>query len=465
MKLKNIIKNEIKISGVGLHTGAHTTIIIKPGVEGSGIQFVRNDLNPPSVIKADVSKVFTTNRGTTLKEGEATISTIEHLLAAINALNIEDVSIEVDGPEIPILDGSATIFVDKLLASGLIEVPSDKEDFVVTEPFTFTDPETGSEYVVLPSDKFELNTILHFPDDVLGNMVAVLKDKSEFVKNFASARTFVFLSELEALFNAGLIKGGDVDNALVIIDKQFSEAEFEALKVKLGKPNAVLENGVVSSTPMRFINEPARHKLLDVMGDLILFGRNVQAKIIATRPGHTSNVAFAKFLKSKYLEYRKNKDKPIYDPDAAPIMNVEDIKKLLPHRYPFLMVDKVIELGETHIVGVKNITFNESLFMGHFPDNPVFPGVLQLEALAQTGGLLALKSVGTEGEKWDTYFLKIDNVKFKAKVMPGDTLILKMELIDPIKRGIVQMHGTAYVGNKLVSEGDLTAQIVKRKND
>ncbi len=465
MKLKNIIKKEIEISGIGLHTGAHANMKIKPGIEGSGIQFVRTDHNPPSVIKADVANVFTTNRGTTLKTGEATISTIEHLLAALNALNIEDASIEVNGPEIPILDGSASIFVEKIIASGLEEVPSDKDVYIVTEPFTYTDPDTGSEYVVLPSDKFELSTILHFPDAVLGNMVAVLKDKSDFVKNFASARTFVFLSELEALFNAGLIKGGDVDNALVIIDKQFSNAEFEALKVKLGKPNAILENGVVSSTPMRFINEPARHKLLDIMGDLMLFGRDIQAKIIATRPGHTSNVAFAKVLKGKYLEYRKNKGKPIYDPDTEPIMNVEDIKKYLPHRYPFLMVDKVIELGETHIVGVKNITFNENVFMGHFPDNPVFPGVLQLEALAQTGGLLALKAVSKEGEKWDTYFLKIDNVKFKAKVIPGDTLILKMEMIEPIKRGIIQMHGTAYVGNKLVSEGDLTAQIVKRTDD
>lgn len=465
MKLKNILKSKIEINGIGLHTGALVNLLIQPGDDGSGIQFVRKDLSPEVFIKADVNYVHLTNRGTTLKVDEATVSTVEHLLAAISALSIEDILIYVDGPEIPILDGSSAIFIQKFMEAGLESVPSIKEEFIVSEPFTFTDPNTGSEYAVFPSDKFELNTILHFPDDVLGDMVAVLRDKQEFTKSFASARTFVFLSELEKLFDAGLIKGGDVDNALVIIDKLMSDQEFVALKTKLNKPNAVLQNGVISSTPLKFTNEPARHKLLDLMGDLTLMGRDIRAKIIATKPGHTSNVALAKLLKAKYIEYRKSKGRPIYNPNTEPIMTTEDIKKYLPHRYPFLLVDKVIELSDTHIVGVKNITYNETLFMGHFPGNPVFPGVLQIEALAQTGGLLALKAVSKEGEKWDTYFLKIDNVKFKNKVEPGDTLLLKMELMSPIKRGIIQMKGTAYVGNKLVSEGELTAQIVKRSNE
>lgn len=465
MKTKNILKSDVSISGIGLHTGAEVNLLIQPGEEGSGIQFIRTDVNPSVTIKADVSHVYTTNRGTTLKVNETTIATVEHLLAAIFCLDIEDILISVDGPEMPILDGSSAIFLERLKSAGLESAPTEKEEYIVTEPFSFTDPDTGSEYAIFPSETFELNTILHFPDDILGDMVAILKDKQDFAHGFADARTFVFLSDLEKLFNAGLIKGGDVDNALVIIDKTMTDEEFSALKTKLGKPDAIMEKGVISSTPLRYHNEPARHKLLDLIGDLSLTGRNIRAKIIATRPGHTSNVALAKILKAKYLEYRKNKGRPIYNPETEPVMNTEEIKSFLPHRYPFLLVDKVIELSDTHIVGVKNITYNESLFMGHFPGNPVFPGVLQIEALAQTGGLLALKTLSKPGEKWDTYFLKIENVKFKVKVEPGDTLLLKMELMSPIKRGIIQMKGTAYVGSKLVSEGELTAQIVKRNDD
>jgi UDP-3-O-[3-hydroxymyristoyl] N-acetylglucosamine deacetylase/3-hydroxyacyl-[acyl-carrier-protein] dehydratase len=465
MKLKSIIKQQIEISGIGLHSGKMVNMTITQGEDGSGIRFIRTDLTPQAVITADVSHVYTTSRGTTLKVGEATISTIEHLMAALNALKIEDVTVLVDGPEIPILDGSSEIFIQNLLASGLEQVESTKEEFVVTEAFNFSDPDTGSEYAVYPSEHLELNTILHFSDDTMGDMVAVMKSKDDFAKSFAAARTFVFLSEVEPLFDAGLIKGGDIDNAVVIVDKKLTDEEVQHLRVKLDKPNASIEDGVISSTPLRFKNEPARHKLLDLLGDLALVGRDIRAKIVATRPGHTSNVALAKLLKSKYLEHKKNNGRPIYDPTAEPVMNSEQIKSYLPHRYPFLMVDKVIEISSTHIVGVKNVTFNENFFMGHFPGNPIFPGVLQMEALAQTGGILALTTLSDGEEKWDTYFLKMDNVKFKAKVVPGDTLILKMELMSPIRRGIIQMMGTAYVGNKLVSEGELTAQIVKRQND
>lgn len=465
MKLKSILKQKVEISGIGLHTGKNINMVITSGDDGSGIKFVRTDLTPNAIISADVTHVFTTSRGTTLKVGEATIATIEHLMAALSALNLEDILVLVDGPEIPILDGSSEIFIQQLLAAGLDQAASTKEVFEITETFSFSDPDTGSEYVVYPSDHLELKTILHFSDETMGDMVATMADKSDFVREIASARTFVFLSEVEPLFDAGLIKGGDIDNAVVIVDKKLTEEEVGHLRVKLDKPEATIEDGVISSTPLRYKNEPARHKLLDLLGDIALTGKDIKAKIIATRPGHTSNVALAKILKAKYLDHKKNMGRPIYDPTVDPVMNSEQIKSFLPHRYPFLMVDKVIEISPTHIVGIKNVTYNENFFMGHFPDNPIFPGVLQMEALAQTGGILALTTVSDGNEKWDTYFLKMDNVKFKAKVVPGDTLILKMELMSPIRRGIIQMMGTAYVGNKLVSEGELTAQIVKRQND
>lgn len=465
MRFKNTLKQNVEISGIGLHTGKLVSINLTPADEGNGIRFIRKDLTPNIVINADIANVTTTERGTTLQVGGASISTIEHLLAALTGLNIEDINIEVDGPEIPILDGSSAIFIDRILESGLIQSESIKEPYIVTEAFTYSDPNTGSEYAIYPADDFELNVILHFSEDTLGDMVAVMKNKSAFVDDIADSRTFVFLSDVEKLFDAGLIKGGDIDNAVVIVDKQLTDIEVDNLRVKLGKPDAKIEDGVISSTPLRHHNEPARHKLLDIMGDLTLIGRDIKAKIVATKPGHTSNVALAKILKSKYLEHKKNVGKPVYDPTMEPILNTEQIKNYLPHRYPFLMVDKVIEISESYIVAVKNVTFNENFFMGHFPGNPIFPGVLQMEALAQTGGILALTKVSSGDEVWDTYFLKMDNVKFKAKVVPGDTLILKMELMSPIRRGIIQMMGTAYVGNKLVSEGELTAQIVKRQND
>jgi UDP-3-O-[3-hydroxymyristoyl] N-acetylglucosamine deacetylase/3-hydroxyacyl-[acyl-carrier-protein] dehydratase len=465
MKFKNILKESISISGVGLHTGKQVDMTISPGDGGSGIRFFRSDLGTGVFISADVANVFTTNRGTTLKSAESTISTIEHLLSALHALNIEDVNITVNGPEIPIMDGSAKSFMDLILAAGLDKEESTREVLVIKEAFNFTDPDNGAEYAVYPSDDFELNVILHFEESTLGDMVATMKGKTPFYDEISDSRTFVFLSEIEPLFDGGLIKGGDIDNAVVIIDKQMSTEETDHLRKKLGKPDASIEDGVISSTPLRHKNEPARHKLLDLLGDLALLGRDVQAKIVAIRPGHKSNIELAKMLKVKYQEYRKNIGKPVYDPNKVPVMSTEDIKTFLPHRYPFLLVDKVIEITPTYIVGIKNITFNEGFFQGHFPGNPVFPGVLQMEALAQTGGILALKSVSDGEGQWDTYFLKMDNVKFKAKVHPGDTLILKMELMSPIRRGIIQMMGTAYVGNKLVSEGELTAQIVKRQND
>ena len=464
MRYKNNLTQDVKFSGIGLHTGKIVNVTLRAGEVGTGIKFERTDLNN-TMFSADVSLVTTTQRGTTLEYNGATVSTIEHLMAALSALHIEDAVVSLDGPEIPIMDGSSIGFVNQLLASNLQKEESTKDVFIVTEPFTFIDDNTGSEYAVYPSETFELNTILKFSEDTLGEMVASMSTKDAFIDKIAHCRTFVFLTEIEKLFDHGLIKGGDLDNAVVIVDKVLDQEEIKRLQIKLDKPNVTVgENGVLSHTKMHYHNEPARHKLLDLLGDLALMGRDIQGKIVATKPGHTSNVALAKILKAKYLEQKRNAGRPIYDPNVTPVMTLEDIKGYLPHRYPFLLVDKVIEISATHIVAVKNVTSNESFLQGHFPGNPIFPGVYQMEALAQTGGILALTTVEDTGH-WDTYFLKMDNVKFKAKVMPGDTLILKMELMSPIRRGIIQMMGTAYVGNKLVSEGELTAQIVKRQND
>ncbi len=461
MKQKTI-KSPVSLSGVGLHTGASVQLTFKPAPAGHGYKFQRLDLENQPIINADVNRVYSTNRGTSIKVGGAEVHTVEHALSALSGLEIDNVLIELDGPEIPILDGSAAGFVEALLSVGIEEQAEDREFFVVEEPISYVDEETGTELLALPADYFEVITLIDFNSEVLSQQYAAIRDFSKYANEIAPCRTFVFLHELEMLFQHNLIKGGDLDNAIVIVDKPMKQKELDALAKKLGKPSVkVDQTGILNTLQLKFKNEPARHKLLDVIGDVALLGKPIKGKIVATKPGHKANIEFTKILKKAYQDQRKLRGKPKYDPDQEPLYNTVEIANWLPHRYPFLLVDKIIELSEKHVVGVKNVTFNEEFFQGHFPNNPVMPGVLQIEAMAQTGGILALSTVENPSE-WDTYFLKIENAKFKHKVVPGDTVLFKMELIAPIRRGICQMYATAYVGNKIVSEAELTAQIVKR---
>ncbi|MCB0528655.1 MAG: bifunctional UDP-3-O-[3-hydroxymyristoyl] N-acetylglucosamine deacetylase/3-hydroxyacyl-ACP dehydratase [Saprospiraceae bacterium] len=462
---QSTIQNPVSVEGVGLHTGKKVTLTFKPAPANHGYRFQRVDLPDQPVVTADVKLVFSTNRGTNLRSGEAQVSTVEHVLSALTGMGIDNVLMEIDGPEMPIMDGTSMPFVEALGQAGRDELEVEREYFEITEPISYKDEVTGTELLALPSDKFEATVMIDFNSKVLGQQFAALHHIDEYVQEIAPCRTFVFLHELEKLLEMGLIKGGDLDNAIVIADRRMDQEELDILARKMGKQSVKVDSeGVLNTVKLRFQNEPARHKLLDVIGDLALIGKPIRGKIVATKPGHTANVEFAKILKKHLTEKRRLLGIPKYDPDKEPVRDVMQIAQMLPHRYPFLLVDKVIELSDHHVVGVKNITMNEAFFQGHFPDNPVFPGVLQIEAMAQTGGILALNTVADPGN-WDTYFLKIDNTKFKAKVVPGDTLILKMELLEPIRRGIVHMQGTAYVGSKIVSEGELTAQIVRRTKD
>ncbi len=458
------IKEEISISGAGIHTGQSVTMVVKPAAPNTGINFKRVDLAGQPTVKADVDFVVETNRSTTIENKGARVSTIEHLMAALVGMQVDNALIEIDGEEVPILDGSAQPFVEALQKAGTQQQDAAKIYYTIEHNITFVDEDKKVEMVALPYNQYRINTLIDFNSPVLGTQHAALKNLSDFNNQIAPCRTFCFFHELEWLMANNLIKGGDINNAIVVVDKEVSPDQIEKISKIFDKRDVQINSeGILNNLELRFPNEPARHKLLDVVGDLALVGFPFKAHIIANRPGHSSNVKFAKKIK-EHIKKNKNKlEVPKYDPSQPPLIDIQEIEKILPHRYPFLMVDKVMELTDKVVIAIKNVTYNEPHFQGHFPNNSVMPGVLQVEALAQAGGLLAIPR-NTE-DKYDTYFLKIDNCKFKQKVVPGDTLILKMELLHPIRRGIVEMRGTIFVGDKLVTEATLVAQIVKRPKE
>lgn len=460
------IKKQVSISGTGLHTGKQVNLTFVPAPENHGYKFQRVDLTDNPIIDADVDNVIDTARGTTLEQNGARVYTTEHVLAALVGLEIDNMLIQLDGPEIPIMDGSSMPFIKLLEGAGLMEQNAERVYFELKENLSYEDPIKNVEMLAVPQDSFRLTVMVDYNSDVLGTQHAHIYNVNQFKTDIAMCRTFVFLHELEALLANDLIKGGDLNNAIVLVDKEISEAQIDHLKKIFHKEDVEIKGkGVLNNTTLHYFNEPARHKLLDIVGDLALVGVPLKMHILAARPGHAGNIAFAKKIKALIKSQRAKKNaSPMFDLSKEPVLNIMDIQKLLPHRQPFLLIDKIMELTPESVVGVKNVTMNEEFFKGHFPENPVMPGVLLVEAMAQTGGILVLKTV-PDPENYLTYFMKLDGVKFKQKVIPGDTVVFDLKLLTPIRRGICHMKGIAYVNNKPVMEAEMMAQIVKIKNN
>lgn len=457
------IKSELTVSGVGLHTGRNVTMTLKPAPENHWYKFRRTDLPDQPMVTVDADNVTDTSRGTTISQNGASVSTIEHLMAALVGLQIDNILIDIDGPEVPIMDGSSAPFVKILQEAGFHDQQADRDFYEIPHNIHHTEPDRKVEMVAMPLDGYRFTCMIDFNSPVLGSQHSSISSISEFSKEIASSRTFCFLHELESLVHNNLIKGGDLNNAIVVVDREVGEEELKGI-AKLFNREAigVAKEGILNNIELRYQNEPARHKLLDMIGDLALVGQPIKGHIMAARPGHAANVAFAKKIKAQIKKEKSKKYVKVYDPNMPPVYDTVQIMKVLPHRQPFLLVDKILELTKNHVVGLKNVTMNEDLFLGHFPGAPVFPGVLQIESMAQTGGILVLNTV-PDPENYLTLFLKIENARFKAQVNPGDTIIFRCDLLEPIRRGIAQMKGVGMVGEKVVVEAELMAQIVKIK--
>jgi UDP-3-O-[3-hydroxymyristoyl] N-acetylglucosamine deacetylase / 3-hydroxyacyl-[acyl-carrier-protein] dehydratase len=462
MVKQKTIKSEISLTGVGLHTGKEVTMTFKPAPVNNGFTFVRVDLEGQPIIEADANYVVNTQRGTNLEKLGVKIQTPEHVLAALEGCDLDNIIIELNASELPIMDGSSKYFVEAIEKAGIEEQNAKRNVYVVKEIISFTDEATGSEILVMPNDHYSVTTMVDFGTKILGTQNATMKSIADFKTEISESRTFSFLHELESLLDNGLIKGGDLNNAIVYVDKEISASTMENLKVAFGKESiSVTPNGILDNLTLHYPNEAARHKLLDVVGDLALIGTKIQGKVIANKPGHYVNTQFAKKM-AKLIKIEQRNFVPVYDLNQEPLMDIHKIMSVLPHRPPFLLIDRIIEMTDTYVAGMKNVTMNENFFVGHFPDAPVMPGVLIVEAMAQTGGILVLSTV-PDPENYLTFFMKIDKVKFKHKVLPGDTLIFKCDLITPIRRGICHMQANAYANGKLVAEAELMAQIARKQ--